>query len=99
MSGMVDTFHSKWREVHIKALKVHNQNQYDEFGEWVRDFAENFPCEKCERHLLEYIDSHPPEESIHPFIWTWELHNDVNERLEKDHISYSNAVKLWADYL
>lgn len=89
----------KWHDIHVKALKVHTQKQYDEYCQWIWDLIKNFPCQVCGQHLLKYTNINSPEECVHPFIWTWKLHNDVNYRLGKETITYNQAIKLWASYL
>ena len=61
-------FNQKWREIHLKRLKIHTKTEFDDYCCWIRELAANFPCEMCERHFLEYIDENPPEKGDHPFI-------------------------------
>lgn len=56
------------------------------------------PCQKCRSHLREYLSSSltsvdsehlDSKQSISFYLWT--LHNSVNERIQKDKISYEEV--------
>ena len=56
-----------------------------------------FPCKKCHAfytenlYELENIDKEP----MSLFKWSWNLHNKVNQKLNKPIISYEEALSLW----
>jgi len=58
--------------------------------EIIIEFIEYLPkvmdCKLCKRHYIEYINSNNPKDSDDLFKWTVDLHNHVNEKLNK---------KLW----
>lgn len=96
---MLDIFHELWQEIHVTSLRINNIYQYKDFCKWIRHLANNFPCARCKGHLISYIDLNPPEHEKDLFRWGWELHNNVNKRLNKEYISYEKAKKLWSEYL
>ncbi len=77
-----------WYVIHTLALT----NQKDHFEWMIKTLCNHFSCESCKIHLKKYIDENP----IHDcFKWSWELHNDVNKRLNKSTISYIDALNLY----
>jgi hypothetical protein len=87
-----------WKKIHITAYKC-NSEQLERFSKWIWQIAKNMPCD-CKWHALKYIQDNPPYslDSTLPnilFHWTWQFHNDVNERLEKPQFAYEDALSYY----
>ena len=78
-----------WREMHTKAA-ANNSRSY--FCGWVRNLWTRLHCDKCQQHLQEYLSACPPESAPDLFVWSWELHNEVNVRLGKPVYPYHVAA-------
>jgi hypothetical protein len=51
--------------------------------EVVKKNVEVFPCQKCAKHGLEYIEKHPFDPEIGLKDYLWEFHNFINNGLGK----------------
>ncbi len=57
-----------------------------------------FPCKKCQ---IEYdnefknIDINLLDNPMYLFKWSWELHNKINKKLNKDFLSFDDALQLY----
>lgn len=61
-------------------------------------FPEILPCPACGVHFSEVINSNPLPETTDVealFKWSVDVHNIVNERLEKPLVTYDDAFKYW----
>lgn len=84
----------EWNKIHSYAASIDSYSGAERFSKWIWRYAENFNCPKCKKHLLRYLERVPPS-LMHPFVWTWMLHNEVNQRLGKPFFCYSCAYKLY----
>jgi FAD-linked sulfhydryl oxidase len=89
-----------WRLLHTISVKfpvkptMEDQQDYLDF---IRLFAQFYPCGDCARHFQRLLVKLPPrvgsrEEVIH---WTCEAHNLVNERLGKPIQDCSKVGDMW----
>jgi|688.fasta_scaffold74274_2 hypothetical protein len=51
-------------------------------------------CETCRRDFRELMKSNPPRFDDW-FRWTWEVHNEVNRKIGKPVLTWSEACHLW----
>jgi len=51
---------------------------------------------KYEEHLNK-LDSIDPSQPMVLFQWAFELHNDVNKKLNKPEITYEEAINIWCN--
>lgn len=61
-------------------------------------FPAVLPCPACGVHFAEVLNARPLPETTDPevlFKWSVDVHNIVNERLEKPLITYEQARDLW----
>ena len=61
-------------------------------------FPAILPCPACGVHFEEVLNDHPLPNTDDPevlFKWSIDVHNVVNERLEKPLVSYDEARDLW----
>lgn len=56
-----------------------------------------FTCEKCQKEYdkeLKNIDIKLLSKSMYLFEWSWNLHNKINLKLNKNIISYKEALNI-----
>jgi len=84
-----------WKKIHITAYKC---SDLESFSKWIWAVSKVMPCD-CKWHALKYIQDNPPtklDASLNIlFHWTWQFHNDVNERLEKPQFPYEEALAYY----
>jgi hypothetical protein len=99
-----------WRILHTLAERAGTiQNIYlqaDERRAWpllVKALVPMIPCPFCRDHLQTYLSQHPfevPLQSydLHEYVrrWFYDLHESVNQRLEKPSFPYEDLVKTYA---
>jgi hypothetical protein len=78
-----------WWVIHLLAYR--QKNYFPDFMATIRD---NFFCPtECKPHLIAYIQRHPiPRDPRDWFVWTVNLHNDVNRRIGKRVLSVNEAI-------
>ena len=72
---------------------IHYNSRYlprNTFNSWIRQVPLSLQCQECKYHMMLYLSYHPPE-LLSPFIWTWQFHNHVNQRLSKSGLCYTCA--------
>ena len=66
---------------------------------FVDAFPSALPCGACGEHFKEVLQTFPyPEGEIDPlklFMWSVDVHNVVNKRLDKPLVSYQEAFAFW----
>jgi hypothetical protein len=61
-------------------------------------FPAILPCPACGVHFAEVLNASPLPETDDPdalFKWSVDVHNQVNESLQKPLFTYEEAYKLW----
>jgi hypothetical protein len=56
-----------------------------------------FTCKKCQKEYeeeLKNIDINLLSKSMYLFEWSWNLHNKINNKLNKNIITYEEALEL-----
>lgn len=57
------------------------------------------PCNKCKRHMINYIEHNPPH--VHSARglqkWVWTYHNQVNRKLGKPLMLFSTLLNKYMD--
>ena len=56
-----------------------------------------FSCKKCQIEYekeLDNIDTNLLKNSMYLFKWSWNLHNKINEKLNKPIITYEEALNI-----
>jgi hypothetical protein len=66
-----------WKLLHLLAEPTHNSERLHIWKIVLHKTALIMPCEKCRKHLSEYLLAHKLE-NIRTYLW--KLHNSVNER-------------------
>jgi hypothetical protein len=93
-----------WVIIHKKAIQATTDELKKRFIEDMNWYAENYPCNKCRKHLKKYIAENPfilymfvtvADKDVGMFKWSWGCHNSVNERLNKEIITFETAYNLY----
>jgi mitochondrial FAD-linked sulfhydryl oxidase len=75
-------------------LTYMKKEQYRKFFEAIGDVL---PCLDCQTHYKDMLVNIPPvlvnKDTL--FKWTVDIHNKVNERLNKKIVSYDEAYNIW----
>ena len=75
-------------------LTYMKKEQYRKFFEVIGDVL---PCLDCQDHYKEMIADYPPimtnKDTL--FKWTVDIHNKVNERINKKQITLDEAYSIW----
>ena len=86
-----------WATLHTLALKADATKSAMEeelaFKTLVMSLQTLLPCDSCKDHLNDYVSGNPIEGS--KFEWTINLHNAVNQRLNRPVISLDQAYEQW----
>ena len=91
-----------WFIIHTSALYLPRNVSKEVFNNW-RSFLKSLtyilPCKKCQEHLKDNIRfinlDNCGEDNFSAFKCTWNLHNIVNRSLNKDEISFIEALKIY----
>lgn len=75
-----------WSVLHKHAL----QNEYN--SEWLLAFTNKVPCGACRGSFAVYPK---PQKDDNFFEWTVKVHNQVNLKIGKKPMSFSEARDLW----
>lgn len=89
---ILEQYRRLWDNIHIKAAQSKTIQQHKEFCLWIRKIIESISCSSCRVHAQQYILDNPPENAKNAFVWTWEFHNNVNQRLAKPQLNYGSAA-------
>lgn len=88
-------FPGLWIGIHITAAWSDSPEKNIYFCLWIRNLIEHLPCEECSNHARLYLSMYPPERCEDSFVWSWQFHNSVNERLGKPIMGYAEARRLF----
>ena len=101
-----------WKTLHKLSLKAGTladpNSQAEETRDWIHIFKETakaIPCEECRSHYKEWLLANPisgfkdlPYSQKGNWVrdWWWRLHADVNRRLGKSNIEFSELATVYA---
>ena len=91
-----------WFFMHTIALNFPNNPSFEEIKNY-ESFFENLkyiiPCDKCRLHYSQRLSANPVSKYLTDsnalFIYTIDLHNEVNKSLGKRIYSYEEVAKLY----
>ena len=83
-----------WYIIHYYAKYYNDANKLKSFLEFLSMI---FPCDICRVHIFDYLQNNP--DMSDPFEYTVNLHNDVNQRLDKKQISLDEAYDLYPEII
>jgi hypothetical protein len=101
-SGIKYTGPGTWHIIHTKAFLAKGDELKRHFIHFMKnEIQPNLNCAECREHCYSYISSTNMEDYINKkdkdgndiglFFWTWEFHNAVNKRINKQQISWDDA--------
>jgi hypothetical protein len=88
-----------WFFLHTISFNYPDNPSFDDMKRH-QDFYENIvfiiPCKVCSQHYSEHLHKNPPKLSSKKELikWTIDLHNSVNQTLDKKIYTYKEAVEL-----
>lgn len=96
-----------WHKIHTKALNCKDDHSKKKFLRYIKKLYSRVPCEKCKIHMKDFMKREYIKKywNYHDefgydngfFYWTWKFHNDVNSRLNKQIIGYSQALGYFSN--
>lgn len=96
-----------WFMIHRQARRAVTPMKKEIFIDEMEDLMKTHRCGTCGPHMIEFNELHPIRdyymiinafgEDIGMFKWTWELHNDVNERLGKPTVPFDIAYAYYKE--
>ena len=88
-----------WYTLHLMAANAKTTMQKDAFIVLINLYKDNFFCEKCRQHFIEFNERDSPENHMNNneglFLWSWRCHNNANTLIGKQNMSYDDAKKLY----
>lgn len=89
-----------WFAIHTMAADAKTDTEKKNVIHYIRKLQDKFPCGECKGHFGNYLEKHPPEETLGKgeeslFLWTFNFHNAVNFRLKKSQLSYEEAKSIF----
>jgi len=93
-----------WNSIHLICLgapdNFFNISSKNDYLMFFRSLGTVIPCYECKKHYLNELIEYPPklETNITLFKWSVDLHNRVNQRLNKKEFPYEEALEYWKNY-
>jgi Erv1 / Alr family len=94
-----------WYLIHRQAILAVTDAKKAEFINYMTFLSKEFPCEKCRKHIVQFIGENPfylfmsVSYGSHPdvgmFKFSHSLHNAVNVRLGKKTLDFATAYNLY----
>ena len=88
-----------WYMLHVLAINATDDKLKEAFVITVESLCANFGCDHCQKHFRKFIDDNPFKdywfETYGFFRWTWELHNDINIKINKQIMEYDVAYNQY----
>lgn len=89
-----------WSFIHT--ITIANSNDNLEYNTHVKSILQSIqyaiPCPTCAYTYKEFLNTLDQIDLTKPmvlFYWSVDLHNLVNTKLSKPHISYDEAIYMW----
>lgn len=94
-----------WFIIHRMAVLATTDSKKAEFINHITFLSKEFPCEKCRKHIVQFIKDNPfhlymnvsyaSYPDVGMFKWSFNLHNAVNIRLNKKVLDFVTAYNLY----
>jgi len=84
-----------WGALHLACLYA---DDYNALRTFVSTYTEVLPCPACRVHYAQVLSERPfpPEgHNLEYFKWSVDVHNIVNNRINKPWVSYDDAFAEW----
>lgn len=87
-----------WIILHSTSERIGTKNHLpsEEIRLWtglLSSLRYSIPCPQCKKHYSEYYTSNPIKEIR---LWLYNLHSDVNKRINKENISIDQLTELYS---
>ena len=96
-----------WMKMHRDACRATTEERKRVFEYNMEEDCNNFPCARCKVHFRAFLNNYPLKKywnirdnkgrDIGFFKWTWELHNQVNQRLQKREPTFEEAYTYYTE--
>lgn len=91
---------SAWIYLHVVTLAAPENFSEESSTDYFQFFTlvgRTLPCAICRKHYEDYIYQYPPQFKNRQQIvrWLFDLHNDVNMRLNKNVLTYEQFIQLY----
>src|SRR5438270_7551943 len=87
-----------WHVIHTLAYHANTDELKEAYISTINILCDHFGCEQCKIHLTQFINTYPFKNYFNItdglFKWSWELHNDVNKKLNKLQMNYETALQF-----
>jgi hypothetical protein len=88
-----------WFKIHKKAMNANNYKRKKKFIKFIKKIHDSIKCSECKSHMRQYIYNEPFVDYLDMkdglFNWSWNFHNAVNNRINKDMVSYQDAYNMF----
>lgn len=96
-----------WYIIHTEGIKAKSNNDKAFYRKLILHIIDSMRCSKCKEHMKLFLKQNPfskyenikykGHKNIGYFIWGWELHNNVNDRLNKPKMDLLRAIELYSN--
>ncbi|AHH02033.1 disulfide oxidoreductase [Pithovirus sibericum] len=97
-----------WYIIHTLAKEATTEEKKQHFLYVMNHIRDKHPCQgECRPHIRQYMKDHPLEnywniltdngEEIGPFLWAFQFHNTVNQRLGKRQLDWATVYHMYSE--
>jgi hypothetical protein len=87
--------HPTWFMIHYLALRVHTHADALVYKAFISCLQFMLPCPRCRNHLRVNLRSLPIENAPNTYVWSCDLHNQVNRQLQKPEVECDQVRGLY----
>lgn len=84
-----------WAKIHKDAIAADSDQKKADYCAWIHTLPTSIKCPRCRTHLMQYLQTNPPDPKGDLFLWSWTLHNSVSRRIGKVEFRYETAANIW----
>lgn len=88
-----------WFALHLMAFNAETNHEHKAVLFLIKLYSTKLFCGTCQKHFNEFIKNNPPKQSLREkgdlFYWTWKAHNNANELMGKQGISFNEAKRMY----
>lgn len=89
-----------WETIHILAI-TYTPEKKQAFKQFINDLTVLLPCDECRLHLKSNLKKIPLDHYLtnnrQLFLWSYLLHDLVNQQLNKQSIPFEDAKKMYTN--
>jgi hypothetical protein len=91
-----------WKTIHSFAVS-YTPDQREQFRFFINNLTNILPCEMCRKHLRDNLRALPIDNYLSDhnrlFLWTYLLHDRVNQQLGKKSPPYEQVKKIYFQHM